>query len=164
MTSRALLLAAALLAPPSLAPAQAQAPAPATAGSVDAADPRSVLEAIRAYGHKAKMTADDQGTPVIEVERGGINYSVYFFNCADAGGCLDLQFFSGFDVAEPLAADWANKWNRDWVAAKAEIGEEGDPGVSYFVTTQGGLSPANFEGVMEVWDLMLTQFTEDIGW
>mgnify|MGYP002780751845 CR=1 FL=1 len=155
MTPAAHLLAALIVA----------AAAPAAAQTVTAEDPQSVLAAIRAHGHKAKLDRDGEGFPVIQVDRDGINYSVYFYGCGeDPAACRDLQFVSSFDVDPALSADWANDWNLRWVAGRAEVDAEGDPRLSYFVTTTGGLSDASFRGILEVWDVTLDGFMEDIGW
>jgi hypothetical protein len=141
---------------PSLAAAQV--------ASISASDPESVVAAIRAFGHKAKLSTDSEGQPQVDVEREGINYTVYFYSCENESGCLDLQFYSGFNVDQPMTAEWANDWNLQWIVGRAEVTQEGDPAISYFVTTQGGLSSESFEGVMQVWDMSLTQFIQDIGW
>lgn len=151
---RAALLA--LLFVPSLASAQD--------GSITAADPDSVLEAIRAFGHKAKLQTDDSGFPLIAADRDGLKYWVYFYGCDGPEGCLDIQFYSSFDVEQPLTPEWANAWNTQWVAGRADVSKGGDPALSYFVTTSGGLSQENFEGVLAVWDMTLDGFLQDIGW
>lgn len=154
MLARAVLLAGLFLA--SLTGAQA--------APVSATDPNSVLQAIRAHGHKAKMDTNDNGSPLIAVDRDGIKYWVYFYGCENAAGCLDLQFYSSFDLETPLTPDWANQWNYDWVAGRVALDDQGDPALSYFVTTAGGLSQENFAGVMDVWNLTLDGFLADIGW
>jgi hypothetical protein len=136
----------------------------ALAGPVHANDPDSVLQAIRSYGHNAKLDSNAQGQPFITVERDGVRYWVYFYACDGADGCLDLQFFTTFDVQPALDAQWANDWNYQWAAGRVEVDERGDPGLSYFVTTMGGLSPENFTGVMDVWTAVLDGFMEDIDW
>jgi hypothetical protein len=138
---------------------------PVTAQTIAASDPDSVLQAIRAHGHKAKLDRDGEGYPVIQVDRSGINYSVYFYGCnGDPTACQDIQFASGFDVEEALSGEWANEWNRQWVAGRVEVNADGDPRLTYFVTTGGGLSAENFRSVMGVWDVTLNGFMEDIGW
>lgn len=138
---------------------------PAAAQSVAASDPESVLQAIRAHGHKAKLEHDSEGYPIIHVTRAGINYAVYFYGCdGNPADCRDLQFSSGFDVEPALTDAWANAWNRQWVAGRAEIDEEGDPRLTYFVTTGSGLPEEHFQEIMQVWDVTLDGFMEDIGW
>ena len=154
MLARAALFAALLL--PSLAAAQA--------GPITASDPDTVLAAIRAWGHKAKLETAEAGNPLIAVERDGIKYWVNFYGCDNPDGCLDLQFYSSFDLEPGFDANWANDWNYSWVAGRADVNEQGDPALSYFVTTIGGLSQENFDGVMEVWNMTLDGFLEDIGW
>ena len=141
---------------PSLAAAQG--------ATISASDPDSVLEAIRAFGHKAKLQTDENGFPLIAVDREGLKYWVYFYGCDNPEGCLDIQFYSNFDVEQPLTPQWANDWNIQWVAGRADVNPEGDPALSYFVTTTGGLSQDNFMGVMQVWDMTLNGFLQDIGW
>jgi hypothetical protein len=136
----------------------------AQATPVHANDPQSVLQAIRSYGHNAKLEANAHGQPFITVDREGVRYWVYFYACETEQGCLDLQFYTKFDLQATLDAQWANDWNYQWVAGRVEVDEQGDPGLSYFVTTMGGLTPENFNGVMDVWSSVLDGFMQDIDW
>ena len=86
-------------------------------------------------------------------------------HAADAfQNCLDLQFYASFDTDTPLDAAWANTWNYQWVSGRVSVSAEGDPELTYYVTTVGGLTSDNFDGVMQVWDQTLTNFMTDIGW
>lgn len=136
----------------------------AQAGPITASNPDTVLQAIRAFGHKPKLQPREDGTTAIAVERGGIRYYVNFYGCDNPTGCLDLQFTASFDMEPPLTAEWANDWNYNWVAGRADVDPNGDPTLSYFVTTAGGLSEETFTGVLEVWDITLDGFMQDIGY
>lgn len=127
-------------------------------------DPQAVLEAIRAYGHRAKLETDEEGQSFITAERGGVKYWVNFTACGGAEGCLDLQFYTSFDVEPGYDAVWANDWNSQWVVGRVVVNETGDPGLSYFVTTMGGLSQETFMGNMDVWNEVLDGLLADIGW
>lgn len=150
------LVLAALLAAPSLAAAQQ--------GPIIASNPDSIVAAIRAFGHKPKVQTNEDGTSFIAVERGRIRYYVNFYGCDAPEGCLDIQFTSSFDIEPGLDAAWANDWNYNWVAGRADVDPNGDPTLTYFVTTAGGLTDANFRGILEVWDLTLDGFMQDIGY
>lgn len=149
-------LALLLAALPTLAAAQA--------GPITATNPDTVLQAIRAFGHKPKLQTDEDGTAFLAVERAGVRYYVNFYGCDAPEGCLDLLFTSAFDIEPGLTPQWANDWNINWVAGRADVDANGDPQLSYFVTTAGGLSEDNFRGVLEVWDLTLDGFMQDIGY
>lgn len=137
----------------------------AEAQTVRAEEPQTVLSALRAYGHKAQLEQDEEGFPLIRVDRDGIRYTVHFYGCAEErAGCRDLQFRTSFDVDPGFDAAWANDWNRQWVAGRVDVNAEGDPFLSYFVTTAGGLSPATFRGVMDIWSSTLDGLMEDINW
>jgi hypothetical protein len=149
-----LLLALSFL--PTLALAQATSPS--------TADPETIRGLIAGYGHKARITTEPGGDPIIDARSGDIKYTVYFMNCQEGRDCYDLQLQSSFDVDQPLTPEWANEWNKAWAFGRAWVDENGDPSLSLTIHSAGGLSPADLENTLALWDSVLGGFIQDIGW
>ena len=136
----------------------------AVAQEVNAADPQSVLEAVRAFGHKARLDADDEGFPVVRARVGDINYGIQFYGCDGLANCRQLQLASSFDLEAGLSADFVNTWNEEWVIGRLSVDEAGDPLFTYFLTTEGGLEAENFRAVLQLWTDALMGVVEDVGY
>lgn len=136
----------------------------AGAQEVSAADPQSVLEAVRAFGHKARLDTDDDGFPVVRARVEDINYGIQFYGCDGTVNCRQLQLASSFDLDAGLTTDFVNTWNEDWVIGRLSVDEAGDPLFTYFLTTEGGLGPENFQAVLQLWTDSLLGVVEDIGY
>ncbi len=136
----------------------------ARAQVVDAADPESVLAAVREFGHKARLELDEQGYPVVLARSGEINYGVQFYGCEGTENCSQLQFAATFDLEPGLTTEFVNQRNEDWAIGRMSVNDQGDPLFTYFVTTEGGLSPENFRAVMQVWTDALAAAVQDIGY
>jgi hypothetical protein len=140
-------------------------PGAASAENVDAAEPESVLAALRAYGHKAQLETDEAGLPALRARVGDINYSIQFYGCEGTSRCTQLQFAATFDLEPGLGPDFANQWNEDWAIGRLSVNVDGDPLFTYFLTTAGGgLSPANFAAVLDIWTGALLGVVSDIGY
>lgn len=137
---------------------------PAVAGAVDAADPQGVLAAIRTFGHKARLDVDEEGRPVIQARAGDIGYAVQFYGCDGVAGCRQLQLAAAFDLETGLSPSFANAWNEKWAIGRLSVDEAGDPIFTYFLVTEGGLSPETFQSVLAAWSDALAGVVTDIGY
>ena len=70
----------------------------ASAQSVSAHDPQSVVSTLQDMGYRATLDTDSGGDPKVLSALNGINFSIYFYGCQDNAACRDLQFSSGFEV------------------------------------------------------------------
>ena len=138
--------------------------APASAQMVDAADPNSVLEAVRAFGHKARIETDEEGLPVIRARVEDINYGVYFYGCDGTVNCRQLQLAASFDLDPGLSAQFVNDWNEQWAIGRLSVNADGDPLFTYYLVTEGGLSPQTFTATMQLWTDALFGVITDIGY
>ena len=136
----------------------------ALAQSVDAADPEGVLAAVRAFGHKARLETDPDGLPVIRARMDDINYAIQFYGCEGTANCRQLQLAASFDLEPGLTPEFVNQWNEDWAIGRLSVDQAGDPIFTYFLVTDGGLSPANFRAVLEIWSAALGGVVGDIGY
>jgi hypothetical protein len=134
------------------------------AGGVDAAEPESVLEAVRAFGHKARLEVDEAGYPVVLARMGEISYGVQFYGCEGTTNCSQLQFAATFDMEPGLSTDFVNQRNEERALGRLSVDANGDPLFTYFLTTEGGLSAENFRAVMQLWTDALASILEAIGY
>jgi hypothetical protein len=86
---------------------------PALAQNVSAADPQSIIDAMRANGHKAALSAErqDSGAPIVNGGVNGLTYGAFFQACENGANCQDILFSASFDLETPLTLDYVNDWN-----------------------------------------------------
>lgn len=144
----------------------ALAASPALAQNVTATDPQSVIDAMRASGHKAALSAERQenGAPIVNGAVNGLTYGAYFQTCENGLHCQDILFSASFDLETPLTLDFVNDWNFRRTFGALTVNDEGDAFVSYYVITEGGLSRQNFDVVVAAWTSVMEDFAADIGW
>ena len=133
------------------------------AATITAQRPESVAEALRDLGYRAELSVDESGYPMVRSAMEGLNYNIHFYQCLDdRTGCLGLQFFLGIDLEVGLEPELMAEWNENRLFGPAYLDAEGDPFVTWYVTTEGGLSAANFRGVLENWEQALVEFKDFI--
>lgn len=131
---------------------------------VDGMTGPEVAKWLQDAGYKAELTTDKSGDPLIKSAAGGVNFSVYFYDCTAKPRCKAVQFSAGFDLKQPLTAAKINEWNRNNRYLKAYIDDEGDPHVEYDVNINAGRNKAGLNDDFEVWTSMIDDFTTFIGW
>jgi len=141
--------------------------APATAETVTAKDPQSIVRAMQTAGYQAKLEIDKVGDPMIRSASSGTSFAVYFYNCTDHKNCSSIQFQTAFDT-EPGKApslEVINKWNTTKRYTAAYLDDEGDPGLSMDVNLDhGGFSSDLFEDELTLWTSLVADFEKHIGW
>jgi hypothetical protein len=152
------------LVPTVLSLLQVLVPTPQNTARVTAADPPGIVAALQGLGYKAKLETDDEGDPIIRSAAAGLNFSIEFYGCEDNRDCRHLMFSAAFDMDEPLSADLMNDWNMRKLVGVAWVDEEGDPGIDFFVTTEGGLDLRTFEEAVDLWGRALGNFGDHIDW
>ncbi|RHW17233.1 YbjN domain-containing protein [Sphingomonas gilva] len=125
------------------------------ANTVCAADPQTVVAALAAAGFKAKLDKDSTGDPTIASAASGYDFDIYFYGCKAGKDCTSLQFRAGWKAADVHTPDYANKWNAVKRFAQMSVKEDKTMSLSYDVTTEGGINPANFADVVDWWQVML---------
>lgn len=147
---RRLALAAALAAMPSLAAAQL----------VDATSPGRIAEFLQEAGYRATLSKDSAGDPMIKSALEGSDFIVQFFGCTENRNCKYLVFrviFPGGGTLEEM-----NGWNVEELVGTAYLDEDGDPGLDYFVSLDGGVSRENLLDVIDWWRVAMTKFKQHI--
>ena len=137
---------------------------PGAAQTVSAADPDSLVRALRDQGYRAILETDDTGNPKISSAMEGVNYAIFFYGCENNTLCKDIQFSAGFDLEKGTTEFRMNDWNRDWVIVKAVINSENDPFIQMFVPGIQDMSRASFGRVLFRWGQGLVDFKAHIDW
>ncbi len=134
------------------------------AGTLSAADPGGIAAALQRLGYKAELTKDEDGDPKIKSAAAGANYAVYFYGCTDGKDCNAIQFSAGFDTDNGLDLSAANEWNRDKRYGKVYLDDERDPYIELDMNMIDGISEANFDDTVGLWDSLLADFQKHIDW
>jgi hypothetical protein len=136
-------------------PAAAQDKEPCGAEMVCASAPKTVVDAFRDAGLKAKLQIDDAGDPLIESAASGYTFDTYFYGCVETRQCSSLQFRVVFVKEPENTVELANKWNATKRYSQMFLAENGQLVVSWDVTTVGGLPKKNFTEVLGMWEMVL---------
>jgi hypothetical protein len=150
-------LAATVIAAGVLSPASASS---LPDGGVTGAEVASVLQQA---GYKAEITTDDGGDPLIKSASGGVNFSVYFYECHKTPRCGSIQFYAGFKkpgIGEAVISEW----NRTTRFGKAYLDKDSDPRVEMDMDLQHGATTEAIANDIERWAGVLAHFTKNIGW
>ncbi|MCR5872065.1 MULTISPECIES: YbjN domain-containing protein [unclassified Sphingomonas] len=139
----------------SATPAMAEDKEPCAAEMVCASNPRSVVEAFREAGLKAKLVLDSEGDPLIESAASGYNFDTFFYGCVETNACDSLQFRVTFIKEPENTVELANKWNARKRFSHMYVTDEGQLIVNFDVTTVGGLNKKNFGDVLATWESVL---------
>jgi len=129
---------------------------------IDGSDVDTILELARGYGN-ASLEKQDNGDPKIKGDIDGIVYAIYFMNCTAKTDCEDLNFYLGFLDLKP-EPDVINAWNRDKRFGKAYIDNEGDAVVEMDLNLEHGVSKDNLDADLTVWQLVVQQFADHVGY
>ncbi|MCA8906399.1 MAG: YbjN domain-containing protein [Rhodospirillaceae bacterium] len=121
---------------------------------------------IREFGYdEARLIDTAAGTPLIQTELDGISFSVFLYDCR--GGppmaCGGFGFSAGFDIPGEVDAAQLSNWNRQ---RRFGVAFADDQGVylSLNVNIEGGVTRANIEDTLQLWEQALTDFADYIGW
>lgn len=146
------------------APGAAQISSSAPVAMADAANPESIAAEMQKLGYRAEMTQDGVGDPKINSAAGGSKFQVYFYGCTDGRDCSSIQFVSAFDMPNGLDLSVVNDWNRDHRYSAAHLDSERDPVISMDVAMHGGLPTSLFAKNLAIWEEIIPQFKQQIGW
>ncbi len=136
-------------------PAMAEDKDPCAKDMVCASDPKTVVEAFREAGLKAKLQIDNDGDPLIESAASGYNFDTFFYGCVETKACDSLQFRVTFIKEPENTVELANKWNAKRRFSHMYVANEGQLIVNFDVTTVGGLNKKNFGDVLATWESVL---------
>ncbi len=153
MSPKSILAAVALVAWPMLGQAQ---------DLVQASDPETILEIASRHG-AATLDTRDNGDPVITGRMAGLPYVVFFMNCTDNQNCEDLNFYVGFADINP-GLERLNEWNATKRFGRAYLDSEDDAVIEMDLDLAVGVSPDYLEGTFRLWEVVLNEFSQFIGY
>ena len=138
---------------------------PASAQTVRAQDPQSLVKALQGAGYQATLGTDKVGDPMITSGVSGTTFQIFFYNCTDHKDCATVQFHSGYDLNNPVSLERLNEWNRGQRFGRAYLDKDNDPILEMDVDLDdGGLSRLLFIDNIEYWASVLEKFEKHIGY
>ena len=136
----------------------------AAAQTVDGTSPGRIAQILQAEGYKALVTTDSEGDPKIDSGSHGVSWSIFFYGCTGSRNCRSVQFAAAFDMRDGISPEIINRFNRNKRYTRAYYDTEFDPFLEYDVNLDGGVSEANFADSLDIWNIILGDFIEEIGW
>ena len=116
--------------------------APATAATVTAKKPGTLVEALKSAGYEVVAGVDDTGDPVLELVMQGYKARLLFLDCDEASHdkCGSVQFFASFDAeAAGFTLEDANLFARRYRYAAVSVTANGDPRLRWDIETGDGI-------------------------
>lgn len=113
-------------------------------GVARASDPAGLVKLLADY--KPKLTKDDTGDPMIELDLDGYKGLLMFYGCDEEAhnNCDSLQFQAGFDLDKGWTAAEAIDISRQYRFASVHLDDEGDPWIKWDIITGTGIPAAVF--------------------
>lgn len=127
-------------------------------GLVCASAPETVVKAMQEAGFRAKLDKDKTGDPLISSEASSYAFDIFFYGCENSKNCTSLQFQTSFGAEEDNTPEYANAWNTKYRFVQASVKKK-ELQLAYDVTTEGGLTKANFQDVANWWSSSLGEFS-----
>jgi hypothetical protein len=141
--------------------------APAFADSdpgIAAAEPASVVTALKAAGHDAVLTHDDSGDPLVKANIGGWATQIVFYDCNEIthAACQSLQFNASFMPDKPFDAAAAAAFVRDNRFGAVTVAPDRSVNVTWDVITGRGIDPSVFALVVKSYRLALDTIGDEV--
>jgi len=135
---------------------------PASAETLDATNPRKLVEVIQDLGYRARLETDGVGDPMILSSAAGADFRIYFYGCSQNKDCSTLLFKAGFDLIMGTTLETVEEWNEGTLYGRAYLDDEDDPWLELGVNMKGGVSRENFEATFGRWESILSSFQRHI--
>jgi hypothetical protein len=138
---------------------------PAHSQMVKAQEPKTLVRALQKEGYAAKLETDKIGEPMITSGVSGTTFQIFFYNCTDKKACATVQFYSGYELKEPISLEKMNEWNSTKRFGRASVEKGNDPVLKMDVDLDdGGISQNLFIDNLEFWVAVLSDFEKFIGY
>ncbi|WP_411342162.1 YbjN domain-containing protein [Sphingopyxis sp. J-6] len=127
------------------------------------ADPASITAALKGRSMPVTQEKDDENNPVLQTQFGdGAKFTIYFYGCTDGLKCSSLQFHTLYSGSN-ATVDKMNQFNLDRRYGRGVIESNGDAGLRMdFNFAAGGMSKALFLDNVDLWDELMSVFSESI--
>ncbi|APZ97917.1 hypothetical protein BWQ93_05015 [Sphingopyxis sp. QXT-31] len=135
---------------------------PATAQSISA-DPAAITAALKGRGMPVTQEKDSENSPVLQTQFGdGAKFTIYFYGCTNGAGCSSLQFHTLYS-GSTATVEKMNQFNLDRRYGRGVMESNGDAGLRMdFNLAAGGMSKAMFLDNVELWDELMSVFSDFI--
>ena len=136
--------------------------APAAAQTMSA-DPAAITAALKSRGMPVTQEKDEENNPVLQTQFGdGAKFTIYFYGCTDGVKCDSLQLHTLY-TGSGATIEQMNQFNLDRRYGRGVIETNGDAGLRMdFNMAVGGMSRALFLDNLELWDELMSVFSDAI--
>lgn len=135
---------------------------PAGARDITSLDGPELARILQDAGYRATVGVDAVGDPMVTSTASGSDFSVFMYDC-DAGRCGSIQFKAGFDLDPGTTTDAMNAWNEGMRYTNAYMDDEGDPWLELDLDLAEGSTDTQVVGYLQLWDTLMGQFQDHIG-
>lgn len=125
------------------------------------ANPEAIRDIARGYG-SASLDTSDQGAPMITGRADGRAYAIFFDNCPDGTGCLDMRLFAVFP-GNKATLEVLNDWNREKRWGKAYADGDLDAAIELDVNMSSGVPYGTVDQTIAIWVETVKNFATFIG-
>ena len=122
-----------------------------------------VATLLQDMGYRATVAVDGEGDPMVETAMGGVDVSVYFYDCVD-GACGSLQLMVGLDLAQGTTAAVVNAFNRRKRYSHAYLDDENDPFLAFDFEVLHTDADAHIRSQVDLWEALLGEFLVSTGY
>ncbi|MEL7487995.1 MAG: YbjN domain-containing protein [Pseudomonadota bacterium] len=124
-----------------------------------------VAGVMRDNGFTIVLNEDKAGEPVIFSEAIGLNFALFGYNCEGAEmACSEFLFSAYFDTDVAPSLETINAFNEKALAGRAFLDETGDPNIEHLFTVSAADDGELIERNLAIWETVLTEFAEHIGY
>lgn len=118
---------------------------------------------LQEAGYKARLDKDEDGDPRVHTAMGGVNASVYFYDC-EKDRCGSLQFLVGLGLEQGSTPAVVGRYNRDYRYASAYLDEESDPFLKFDFEVLHTRHAAHIASQLDIWEDLLADFLRETGY
>ncbi len=122
-----------------------------------------VAKLLQDMGYRATVGVDGEGDPKVDTAMGGVNVSVYFYDCVD-GACGSLQLSIGLDLDDGTTHAVINAFNRRKRYSHAYLDDENDPFLAYDFEVLHTDFDAHVRSQVDLWESLLADFLVATGY
>ncbi len=135
-------------------------PLPASAQTVSATRPETIVAVLTARGLPSEIKQQSDGNPYIRSAHDDMPFLIALMNCNEQkADCKTVQFYFGFNDRKDFSLDKLNDWNRTKRFVRAYRDAENDPVLVMDVDTdKGGVPRAVFDENLDVWLNQMQQY------
>jgi hypothetical protein len=120
-----------------------------------------VANMVKAMGHTAEISLDDEGDPLVKVKSDDLAYQVVFYQCEE-GACGSLQLRAWWSLDQPAQMSWMNRYNYGKRVGRAYLDGDGDPNIELSIWMNGGISQEHLDHQFNLFFLAVEGFKANL--